>query len=166
MLHPEIELRERGAKGLGLVALALIVSGEIVWEQTEEQEYFSNQELEELPIEKARLAYWDNEAQAFAIGINDPSNYMNHSCQPNLGWKGEHTLVAIKNILPGEEVTYDYATSDYEGINGQSQMVCLCGSDQCRKVIKPDDLLTNPDLRERYKGLLPPSIEEWLKRII
>ncbi len=39
------------------------------------------------------------------------ARYANHSCRPNaeaIGRKGKIVLVALRRILPGEEITYDY----------------------------------------------------------
>jgi SET domain-containing protein len=36
--------------------------------------------------------------------------YFNHSCNPNSGVRGKNELIAIKNIKPSEEITYDYST--------------------------------------------------------
>src|SRR5712691_12565149 len=38
--------------------------------------------------------------------------YSNHSCNPNLGMRGEITLVAMRDIRPGEELTHDWAMTD------------------------------------------------------
>lgn len=39
----------------------------------------------------------------------DPSNFMNHSCDPNVCMKDEITLGARRDIEKGEELTGDYA---------------------------------------------------------
>lgn len=38
--------------------------------------------------------------------------FLNHSCNPNLGIKGKVTFVAMKNIKKGEELTFDYSISE------------------------------------------------------
>src|SRR5262249_46505516 len=35
--------------------------------------------------------------------------YSNHSCNPNLGMRGEITFVALRDICVGEELTHDWA---------------------------------------------------------
>lgn len=58
----------------------------------------------------------------------------NHSCDPNAAVIKTNTLVAIKTISKGEEITYDYACvvgTENEGW----QMRCRCGSKNCRKEI-------------------------------
>lgn len=38
--------------------------------------------------------------------------YINHSCDPNVSIRGKVTVVAIKDISPGEELTLDYSTTE------------------------------------------------------
>ncbi len=54
-----------------------------------------------------------------------PYVLINHSCEPNAGIKNEN-LVAIKKIKEGEEITYDYSSTWFDGFN------CKCGSKVCR----------------------------------
>lgn len=67
----------------------------------------------------------------------DPTNtifeYLNHSCNPNAAISGTKTLVAIKSIGRGDEVTIDYSMTDADPL---WEMNCSCGSNSCRKVIK------------------------------
>ncbi|MER8549417.1 SET domain-containing protein-lysine N-methyltransferase [Mesorhizobium sp. M1169] len=62
-----------------------------------------------------------------------PAVIVNHSCEPNLAIVpnrfGAYDFVAIEHISSGVEVTWDYATSEFECI-GVS--VCLCSSANCR----------------------------------
>jgi len=38
--------------------------------------------------------------------------YINHSCDPNMGIKGSVTFVALRNIKATEELTYDYSIAE------------------------------------------------------
>src|ERR1035437_6746080 len=38
--------------------------------------------------------------------------YSNHSCEANLGMRGEITFVALRDIFAGEELTHDWAVTD------------------------------------------------------
>jgi len=40
--------------------------------------------------------------------------YQNHSCNPNVGLRGEITFVTMKDIEKDEELTVDYAFIDNE----------------------------------------------------
>jgi hypothetical protein len=61
--------------------------------------------------------------------------------------------VARRDILPGEEITYDYATSEAHPW-WKEKWVCQCGADNCRGVITGRDCL-DPAFQERYRGHLP-----------
>ena len=78
---------------------------------------------------------------------------LNHSCDPNLGWAGERTLVALRDIAAGDELTVDYATMTV----APWEMDCRCGSAGCRGVVTGDDW-RRPDLQERYAGRFSPFI--------
>ncbi|HET7827615.1 MAG TPA: SET domain-containing protein-lysine N-methyltransferase, partial [Candidatus Saccharimonadales bacterium] len=60
---------------------------------------------------------------------------INHSCEPNTGFLDTITIVAIRDIQPKEEITWDYAFSQtmFEPFQ------CNCGTSSCRKTIRPDD---------------------------
>jgi SET domain-containing protein len=162
MIHKYIGVLETDGKGKGLFVNAPILKGETVWSKEGlKSNHFSKKELETLDSLYARLAYWDGDY--YTIDENDEGNYMNHSCDPNLWWKND-TLVALRDIMTGEEVTYDYATTDIYGINGKGEMVCLCGSVNCRKIVKPNDLLQK-SLQLKYSGHWPSYINTWLKDV-
>lgn len=67
----------------------------------------------------------------------------NHSCDPNSGFPtGEPVLFALRDIAPGEEITWDYSTSlSYPGWS----LDCRCGSKRCRGVILPWPELADAD---------------------
>lgn len=73
--------------------------------------------------------------------------FINHSCEPNVGFAGNVVLVAMNDIGPGQELTTDYALfDDYDG-----QMTCNCGAAPCRGVIGGHDW-RRPELQDRYRG--------------
>jgi uncharacterized protein len=72
----------------------------------------------------------------------------NHSCDPNCGMFGSIMLVAMRDISPGEELTYDYAMSDSSPYD---EFACSCDTDHCRTVISGRDWML-PDLQQRYAG--------------
>jgi len=61
--------------------------------------------------------------------------FSNHSCDPNIGVQGQIVLVALRDILAGEELTQDWATTD----DDLYEMQCNCGSSQCRQIITGKD---------------------------
>ena len=73
--------------------------------------------------------------------------YSNHSCNANLGMRGEITFVAMRDIRAGEELTHDWATTDDDNYSVE----CKCGAPICRKVLTGKDWL-RPELQKRYAG--------------
>lgn len=61
----------------------------------------------------------------------------NHSCNPNTGVRGVNTLIALRAIKSGEEITYDYSTVVGKSEPHESTWVlrCRCGAPRCRKRI-------------------------------
>lgn len=79
---------------------------------------------------------------------------INHSCDPNCGIKNRIKVVAMKTILPGSEITWDYEMTEK---NPWWKMRCRCGSPHCRKTI--GNYKNMPlAIRKKYKGY----ISEWL----
>lgn len=57
--------------------------------------------------------------------------YINHSCAPNCETEedeqGRVWIYALRDIAPGEELTYDYYLYD-----GDGEQPCCCGAPRCR----------------------------------
>jgi SET domain-containing protein len=73
--------------------------------------------------------------------------YSNHSCDANLGLRGEVTFVAIRDVRAGEELTHDWAMTDDDDYS----LECKCGSPNCRKILTGKDW-QRPELQKRYAG--------------
>ena len=73
--------------------------------------------------------------------------YSNHSCDANLGMRGEITFVAMRDIRAGEELTHDWATTDDDDYSVE----CKCGAPNCRKILTGKDW-QRPELQKRYAG--------------
>jgi len=64
------------------------------------------------------------------------SNFINHSCNPNLVYTESDTIIAKRDVLAGEELTLDYGSFI---VNVDQDFVCGCNSLQCRtKILKND----------------------------
>ncbi len=96
-----------------------------------------------------------------SLGENEleKDDFFNHSCNPNCGIVGQIVMVAMRDIEPGEELTYDYAMTDSDP---DDFMVCHCGSKNCRKIITGNDW-KNPKLQKKYQGFFASHIEEKIK---
>lgn len=100
-------------------------------------------------ILKGTLKHWvvkDKETSAEGpnwIGIGhqlwldpaEPYMYLNHSCDPNMGIRGRVTFVALRDICKGEEVTFDYATTE-DDMLWSLPFRCGCKSRHCRGDIR------------------------------
>jgi SET domain-containing protein len=71
--------------------------------------------------------------------------YFNHSCEPNMGIKGQIVLFALRDIKDGEEITVDYATI----FDDNSHFDCTCGAETCRKVVTGKDW-EKSELQQKY----------------
>lgn len=77
--------------------------------------------------------------------VEDMVVFINHSCDPNVGFDGQVTYVAMRDVSAGEELCHDYAmerTLKYE-------LKCLCGSNLCRGTVTNEDW-KRKDLQKRY----------------
>ena len=64
------------------------------------------------------------------------SNFMNHSCDPNMCYDTNDNIIAKRDIMPGEELTIDYANFI---VNVNQDFICNCGAKSCRRSIRKDD---------------------------
>ena len=93
----------------------------------------------------------------------DPTYFMNHSCDPNVWMTDAATLVTRRNIFSDEELTTDYAL--FEAVEEfTAEWECVCDSDSCRKRLTGRDwkLL---ELQERYAGHFLPLIGRRIDRL-
>jgi len=90
----------------------------------------------------------------------EDADCFNHSCEPNVGVQGQIVLVAMRDIASGEELCFDYATtdsSDYDEFN------CACGAPSCRGVVRGDDW-KRPDLQAKYQGFFSLYLQRRMAR--
>ena len=80
--------------------------------------------------------------------------FCNHSCEPNIGVQGQIVFVALRQILPGEELTHDWATTDDDDYT----LECRCGAPTCRRILTGKDW-KRQDLQRKYRGLFSWYIE-------
>ena len=77
--------------------------------------------------------------------VLDPvSRALNHSCDPNAGCRGYDEVIALRDIAPGEEVTYDYSMiTPRRWYAFRWRMQCRCATPGCRQVVR--DIRSLPD---------------------
>jgi len=161
-IDPRVEVQLSPIQGKGMFAVAPIRQGEVVvvWGGTLMTE-------EDIRAGKAK----PGSIAAIGEGLylagladeeEDPADFMNHSCDPNVWMQDEVTLVARRDIAVGEELTVDYAM--FEGDEGWAMpWTCRCGSDLCRKAITGKDW-RRKDLQARYRDHFSPFINERVRR--
>ena len=88
---------------------------------------------------------------------------MNHSCDSSTWMADEATLVARRDLKPGEEATVDYALFTTQS-NWMLDRRCRCGSPHCRRIITGDDWMRE-DVQERYRNHFSPFINRRIERL-
>ena len=146
-------------KGRGIFANALIPAGEllIVFGGT----VLHAAQLEALSLEE-RLAVVqiDEDLYLWSV-VAGPGDWINHSCEPNAGLRGQIVLVALRDIRPGEEICYDYAMSDGSPYD---QFECQCGSRLCRGQVTGEDWRRS-DLIARYGSYFSPYLRRRIEQL-
>ena len=85
--------------------------------------------------------------------------YSNHSCEPNIGVRGQIVFVAMRDIEAGEELTHDWAMTDDDA----SSMQCRCGAAACRKIVTGQDWRRR-ELQEKYGHYMSWYVLEKIKQ--
>jgi len=80
--------------------------------------------------------------------------FLNHSCDPNVGFAGNVVLVAMRGVAPDEELTTDYALFD----TSAGEIACACGAPSCRHRVTGQDWQL-PELQTRYSGFFSWYLE-------
>lgn len=120
-------------------------------------------EVENLPADFLELGYPVQIYEGFFLGPKkeeelDDVEMFNHSCDHNAGVKGQNILVARRDIQAGEEICFDYETTDSEGLS----FICHCGSQKCRKVIDGSSW-KKPGFQKKNKGYFAWYLENKIK---
>lgn len=93
------------------------------------------------------------------ILMQPPERHINHSCDPNTYVKtsrGRRRVVALRDIQPGDEITYDYCING----GGDTVWTCHCGSARCRHEIHSDFFHLPVELQREYL----PLLDDWFRR--
>ena len=127
------------------------------------------------PVYDSPTLYTVQIAEDKHIDPQGPPRFTNHSCTPNakfvfgvydpshlekvpegqaLAWH----MVAQKEIRKGEDITFDYTTTEYEM---DAPFSCLCGADSCLGTVKGFRFLSRED-RLKRKACVSPAIKESL----
>ena len=152
-LSPKAQARPAGEKGWGSYAVEPIEAGETV-------AAFGGHILPLAVLEKfsddrqSRSIQVDTDLYLVSGDTPDAGDMLNHSCEPNCGLLGQMLVVAMRDIVPGEELSFDYAmcdASDYD------EFRCLCGEATCREIVTGSDW-RDPVLQAKYAGWFSPYL--------
>lgn len=167
MIHPDTELQFINDKiGYGVVATKLIPKGTITWALDKLDRIFTPQEVHRLePLYQNVLdKYTYRNSEGNHILCWDNARFVNHSSKSNCLTTAYEFEIAIRDILPGEELTDDYGY-----LNIQEPFEVLPEEGTNRTVVYPDDLLRyyaiwDADLLNSFPKLL--TVEQPLFQIL
>lgn len=83
---------------------------------------------------------------------------INHSCEPNLGFRSQVELVAMRDIKKDEEICLDYAFCETE----TESFECGCGTASCRKTVTAQDWQI-PAVQSKYGEFFSPYLKAKLE---
>jgi hypothetical protein len=138
MIHPNTEIAFISKQvGYGVVATELIPAGTITWVLDKLDREFTPldlQSLESIYQEILDTFTFRNNSGNFVL-CWDNGRYVNHSFNSNCLTTAYDFEIAIRDIMPGEQLTDDYGylniTQPFRGIDEGTR----------RKIVYPDDLL-------------------------
>jgi hypothetical protein len=137
MMHPSTELRFISeAIGFGVFATKRIPRGTITWAQCALDRVLPPAEVAAMGAAYRptidRYAYRNGRGDYVLCW--DLARFMNHSCDPAVLSPGFDLDIAVRDVLPGEELTCEYAL-----LNLEDEMPCMCGAPACRERLTPSD---------------------------
>lgn len=134
-------------EGRGVVAIADIAKDEIV--AIKAGHIITADQIERITAEVGDLALQiDDEfyiSPTTADEVDDMSVFINHSCDANVGFRGQVVYVAIRDIKAGEELCHDYSMERSDAYS----LDCRCRSLLCRGKVTGEDWRL-PELQQRY----------------
>ena len=159
---PGLERFMTSKKGWGVRARQSIAKNSFILEYTGEicsKEEFENRMLVRYKIDNHHYCLaMDNKIMIDAHRAGSECRFVNHACSPNCEMQKwtvrglpRMGLFALKDILPGEEICYDYNFSLFNTDQGQE---CKCGAKDCRGIIggKNKDFLITLDGDDDCRG--------------
>ncbi len=159
-LSPKTVVRESPIQGRGLFAAAPIAAGEVV--AVKGGHIFDRATLARIAPELGPAEIQIGED--LFIGPVETSDregsmiFSNHSCEPNIGVRGQIVFAALRDIALGEELTHDWAMTD----DDEGRMDCRCGAAACRGTVTGRDW-RRPDLQEKYRGWFSWYLEQKIR---
>ncbi len=149
MIFKNISIKDTDLKGRGIFTNERIHKGEKVLNF--EGPFLTDAQARELRLQDHVVPVGVDQY----INAGEPEFLINHSCEPNTGFSTDTTLIALQDIEPDEELTFDYSTVTTDDWT----MNCNCGAKNCRgKIGNFKDLPFA--LQEKYKDITPRWVLE------
>jgi SET domain-containing protein len=159
-LSPKLEVRPSPYRGpFGVFAKAFIQKDELLamWGGR----VVTREQLEQLSDLLQSLSLQIDESLYLVPIKPEAGDRVNHSCSPNAGMRGQIALVAMRDILPEEEVCFDYAMTDESDYD---EFKCRCGSPNCRGKVTGNDWKL-PELWAEYEGYFSTYIQRRIEQL-
>jgi uncharacterized protein len=161
-LSPKTTVRTSAIEGRGLFATEPIAKDEIV--AVKGGHIVGRDELPEL-LRRLGPAEIQIAEDLYIAPVSEEERegsmiFSNHSCEPNIGVRGQVVFVAMRDIAKGEELTHDWAMTD----DDSEAMTCRCRSASCRGTVSGKDWM-RPELHARYAGYFSAYLVEKIRRL-
>ncbi len=132
-LAPGLTIKESPIDGKGCFAARRFPRGRKIAEYAGELITAEEAERRAARRRKLRVCAVDHRWSLDGSRGGNGTHYINHSCRPNAYMRvtrGHILFMALRDILPGEEITVDYETTHHS-----DKKRCLCKSPNCRGTI-------------------------------
>ena len=135
-IQPLLRIAPSGVHGRGVYATQFIPEATRVIEYTGQRVSWEDAPNDENDPHTFNFGLDNGEVINPEIGGNE-ARWINHSCAPNCEAIEEDDRIfiyAMRDIQPGEELSYDYALELDEPITKESieEFKCQCGTSRCR----------------------------------
>ena len=130
-LTPRLSVRKSPLHGVGCFATVRFPKGSTIAEYAGERITHREAMRRLRGPEGKRISELDADCYIDGSVNGNETQYINHSCEPNADAiiiDGFMILFALREILPGDEITVDYLNSFEE-----DRTVCHCGAASCRQ---------------------------------
>ncbi|MBW3003510.1 SET domain-containing protein [Candidatus Woesearchaeota archaeon] len=164
-------IKNINGKEKGLFAAKDISKGDIILKVNfSSKRAFTLNEIANHP--KRHSEHWDYVGRGKYVLDFSPYSFVNHSCEPNCATKyhsiTKKSLVALRDIKKGEQLTYDYSASAIDQFGGKGfwKFRCRCGAKNCRKMVTGDFFKLPKCLQRKYWKFLPASFRKKYKNLM
>lgn len=158
--HPGIVLGPSKISGYGLFASVKIRKGELISYENSEDYFILNLTEIEAKTQSYQDFWWHFCYQVGDdswMGPKDPevikrkiTCFQNHSCDPTTWFvDNDITIIARRDIESGEEITYDYGTTESYIDPEMETVICKCNAGCCRGRMSGEEW-KDTNLQSRY----------------